>query len=76
VALLQDLVSATGGSSLNQWDPVVIWSTLHGLAMLRLDAALLSLPMATYSQARDRVLRTITEAVPLEARLTARIELG
>jgi AcrR family transcriptional regulator len=68
VATLQDLVTAAGGTSLNQWDPLVIWSALHGLAMLRLEAALRSLPGRQFAQARDRVLQTIVSAVPLEAR--------
>ncbi len=65
--MLQDVVAATGGKSLNQWDPLVIWSALHGLAMLRLDAALRSLSARQFAQARDRVLQTIVSAVPLEA---------
>ena len=67
VATLQDLVTATGGAAAHQWDPLVLWSCCHGLAMLRLDAALTSLPEQSFAQARDRVLRTITNAVPLEA---------
>jgi hypothetical protein len=34
--------------------------------MLRLDAALRSLPDEQFAQARDRVLATIVAAVPLE----------
>jgi len=67
VAALQDVVTATGGTSVHQWDPLVLWSCCHGLAMLRLDAALRSLPSQEFAQARDRVLRTIIGAVPLEA---------
>jgi hypothetical protein len=66
VATLQDVVTATGGTSLNEWDPLVIWSACHGLALLRLDAALRSLPAQQFSQARDRVLLTIVSAVPLD----------
>jgi AcrR family transcriptional regulator len=66
VATLQDLATATGGTSVDPWDPLVIWSCCHGLAMLRLDAALRSLPDKDFSQARDRVLQTIARAVPLE----------
>jgi hypothetical protein len=36
--------------------------------MLRLDAALRVLPEEVFAQARDRVLATITAAVPLESR--------
>jgi AcrR family transcriptional regulator len=67
VSALQDVVSATGGKDLNPWDPLVVWACLHGLAMLRLDAALRSLPEDVFAQARDRVLATVTAAVPLEA---------
>jgi hypothetical protein len=35
--------------------------------MLRLDAALRVLPEEVFTQARDRVLATITAAVPLES---------
>lgn len=66
VTALQDVVTATGGISLNAWDPLVIWSTCHGLAMLRLEAALRSLPAQQFSQVRDRVLQTIVSAVPLD----------
>ena len=66
VSSLQDVVSATGGTDLNPWDPLVVWATCHGLAMLRMDAALRVLPEDVFAQARDRVL-TITAAVPLEA---------
>lgn len=67
VATLQDLVTATGGAAAHPWDPLVLWSCCHGLAMLRLDAALTSLPEQTFAQAQERVLRTIINAVPLEA---------
>ncbi|MBV9796032.1 MAG: TetR/AcrR family transcriptional regulator [Actinobacteria bacterium] len=67
IATLKDLVAATGGTALDPWDPLTVWSACHGLAMLRLDAALRSLPDAVFAQARDRVLRTITAALPLEA---------
>jgi len=67
VATLQDVVTATGGTSVHQWDPLVLWSCCHGLAMLRLDAALGSLPEQEFALARDRVLATITSATPLEA---------
>lgn len=67
IAALQDVVTATGGTSLDPWDPLVVWSACHGLAMLRLEAALRSLPDEEFARARDRVLRTITAAVPLEA---------
>jgi len=67
VAALQDVVTATGGTELNPWDPLAVWSCCHGLAMLRLDAALRVLPDAVFAQARDRVFQTITAAVPLEA---------
>lgn len=66
VATLQDLATATGSSAVDPWDPLVIWSCCHGLAMLRLDAALRSLPDTVFAQARDRVLQTIAGAVPLE----------
>jgi AcrR family transcriptional regulator len=66
VTTLQDVVTATGGTSLNAWDPLVIWSACHGLAMLRLEAALRSLPAQQFAQARDRVLLTIVSAVPLD----------
>lgn len=65
VATLQDLVSATGGAQLNPWDPLVVWSSCHGLAMLRLDAALRGLPEEAFAQARDRVLTTLVASVPL-----------
>jgi AcrR family transcriptional regulator len=68
IAALQDVVTATGGTALDPWDPLFVWSACHGLAMLRLDAALRSLPDALFAQARDRVLQTIVAAVPLEAR--------
>ena len=67
VATLQDVVTATGGTTVHPWDPLVLWSSCHGLAMLRLDAALGSLPDQDFAEARRRVLRTITSAVPLEA---------
>lgn len=66
VATLQDLADATGGASVDPWDPLVVWSCCHGLAMLRLDAALGSLSDEDFSRARDRVLRTIAGAVPLD----------
>ncbi|MDQ4503060.1 TetR/AcrR family transcriptional regulator [Sinomonas sp. ASV322] len=66
VATLQDLATATGGAAVNQWDPLVVWSCCHGLAMLRLDAALRALSEQDFSRARDRVLHTIAGAVPLE----------
>lgn len=66
VATLQELAAATGSSSLDPWDPLVIWACCHGLAMLRLDAALRSLSEQDFANARDRVLRTIAGAVPLE----------
>ena len=59
-------MTATGGTSLNEWDPLIIWSTCHGLAMLRLEAALRSLSAQQFAQARDRVLLTIVSAVPLD----------
>ncbi len=66
VALLDDLSAASGIRAPNAWDPVVVWSALHGLALLRLDAALRSLSPQLFAQARDRVLRTVTTAVPVE----------
>lgn len=68
VSALQDVVSATGGTHVNPWDPLAVWSCCHGLAMLRLNAALRVLPEDVFAQARDRVLATITAAVPLESR--------
>ncbi|GAA1563746.1 TetR/AcrR family transcriptional regulator [Brevibacterium picturae] len=65
VAAVQDVVISTNGSQPDDWDPLVIWSACHGLAMLRLDAALRSLSNEGFIQARDRVLTTITMAVPL-----------
>lgn len=67
VAALGDVVTATGGTSVHPWDPLVIWSCCHGLALLRLDAALRTLPDELFAQARRRVLTTIVGAVPLEA---------
>nr|WP_272919876.1 TetR/AcrR family transcriptional regulator [Streptomyces sp. SID4948] len=67
VSTLQDLVNATGGTHLNPWDPLALWATCHGLAMLRLDAALRLLPEEAFTHARDRILATITTAVPLES---------
>lgn len=67
VSTMQDVMSATGGTQLNPWDPLAVWATCHGLAMLRLDAALRVLPEEVFTQARDRVLATITAAVPLES---------
>ena len=67
VAALEDLVATTGGTSVHPWDPLAVWSCCHGLAMLRLDAALRTLPHEVFIQARDRVLTTITTAVPVEA---------
>lgn len=66
VATLQDLATATDGTLIDPWDPLAVWACCHGLAMLRLDAALRSLPDEVFSQARDRVLQTIAAAVPLE----------
>ena len=66
VATLQDLATATGGTSVDPWDPLAVWSCCHGLALLRLDAALRSLSDEDFSRARDRVLQTIASAVPLE----------
>lgn len=71
VAALQDVVTAAGGASVHPWDPLVVWSCCHGLALLRLDAALRFLPDPDFAQARDRVLKTITAAVPLETLLSA-----
>lgn len=65
VNAVRDVVTSTSGSQPNDWDPLVIWSACHGLAMLRLDAALRSLSDEGFAQARDRVLTTITLAVPL-----------
>jgi len=58
-----DDVAAAAGADLGAWDPVAVWSCCHGLAMLRLDAALRGLPEETFEQARDSVLATITSAV-------------
>ena len=66
VATLQDLATATDGTLIDPWDPLAVWACCHGLAMLRLDAALRSLPDEDFSRARDRVLQTIAAAVPLE----------
>lgn len=66
VGLLDDVVAANQLPDANPWDPVTIWSTCHGLAALRLDAALRSLAPEVFAQARTRVLQTITAAVPLE----------
>ncbi len=66
VATLQDLATATDGTLIDPWDPLAVWACCHGLAMLRLDAALRSLPNEDFSRARDRVLQTIAAAVPLE----------
>jgi AcrR family transcriptional regulator len=73
VSALQDVVSATGGTQLNPWDPLVVWASCHGLAMLRLDAALRFLPEEVFTEARDRVLTTLTAAVPLEALSTPEV---
>ncbi len=67
VDTLQEVVTASGGTSVHPWDPLVLWSTCHGLAMLRQDAALISLPDEAFASARNRVLATITNAVPLDA---------
>lgn len=67
VSALQDVVDATGGTQLNPWDPLAVWACCHGLALLRLDAALRFLPPEVFAQAQDRVLATIAAAVPLEA---------
>lgn len=56
IAALQDVVTATVGTSLDPWDPLAVWSACHGLAMLRLDAARRSLPDEEFARARDRVL--------------------
>lgn len=66
VATLQDLATATGEETVDPWDPLTVWACCHGLAMLRLDAALRSLPEEDFARAQDRVLRTIAGAVPLE----------
>ncbi|MFJ1596150.1 hypothetical protein [Streptomyces sp. NPDC088261] len=60
-------MTATGGTELNPWDPPAVWAACHGLALLRQDAALRVLPEEVFTQARDRVLATITAAVPLES---------
>jgi len=67
VAAVRDVVTSASDAPVNQWDPLVIWSACHGLAMLRLEAALRSLSDGEFAQARDRVLATITAAVPLDA---------
>jgi AcrR family transcriptional regulator len=66
ISVLQDVVAEGGGTELNQWDPLVVWSACHGLAMLRNEAALRFLPADYFAQAQERVLQTITAAVPLE----------
>jgi len=70
VAAVGDVVTATGGTSKDPWDPLVVWSCCHGLAMLRLDAALRVMSDEQFAQARNRVLMTVVAAVPVEA-LTA-----
>ncbi|MET9479383.1 hypothetical protein [Streptomyces sp. NPDC006638] len=60
-------MTATGGTELNPWDPPAVWATCHGLALLRLAAAPRVLPEEVFTQARDRVLATITAAVPLKS---------
>lgn len=67
VTAVQDVVTATAGTAVHPWDPLVVWSCCHGLAMLRLDAALRALPEDVFAQARSRVLDTVVAAVPMEA---------
>ena len=67
VAALEDVVAHDVEGVLNPWDPVAVWSTCHGLALLRLDAALRSLSAEQFAEARDRVLSTIVAAIPLES---------
>ena len=62
--LLADVVAP---GPMHPAEPVVVWSALHGLALLRLDAALRSEPDERYQAIRDRVLRTVVAAVPLES---------
>lgn len=67
ISALQGVLAETGRTELNPWDPLVVWSACHGLALLRNDAALRFLPADHFAEARQRVLATITAAVPLEA---------
>lgn len=61
------VVAATGRGEADLWDPLVIWSACHGLAMLRLHAALHTLPADAFAAACERVFTTVVTAVPLEA---------
>ncbi|MFT4306085.1 MAG: TetR/AcrR family transcriptional regulator [Microbacterium sp.] len=65
VDLLTDVTLAAGGTVLDVRDPVVVWSSLHGLALLRLDAALRSLSADAFAAVRERTLETIVGAVPV-----------
>ncbi|MEU2427486.1 hypothetical protein ABZ619_41990 [Streptomyces sp. NPDC007851] len=64
---LEGVAPFTGGTQLNPWEPLPVRVDRHGLATLRLDAVLFVLREAVFAQARDRVLATITAAVPLES---------
>ncbi len=64
LGLLADVSAASGDAPASPWEAVAVWSTLHGLAMLRLDAALRTLPEEEFRRARDHVLAIVTAAVP------------
>lgn len=61
------IATASGRPETNPWDPLVVWSACHGLAMLRLHAALAALPAPAFAEACDRVFATIIAALPVEA---------
>ncbi|MFT4213397.1 MAG: TetR/AcrR family transcriptional regulator [Microbacterium sp.] len=67
VELLSDVTHAAGGIALDERDPVVVWSSLHGLALLRLDAALRTASVEAFAAMRERTLETIISAVPVSS---------
>ena len=47
------------GSVASPWDPVVVWSTCHGFAMLRLDGPLRTMTQTDLDAVQQRLLQSI-----------------
>lgn len=63
IHLLEAVVAPT---ELHSADPIAVWSGLHGLALLRLDAALRFATLEQFTTIRDRVLQTLVAAIPVD----------